>query len=200
MSLERDHWFRDEIFPLERELRGYLRKFFADQEAKDIVQQCYAQICAMSDFRSLQSPRAFIFTLARNLAIERVRHDRVVPMELVADLEGLDVLTNAPSAEQVAGAREELRLLCQAIETLPTQCQQVFTLRKVYGLSQKEISAKLGIAEHTVEKHVAKGVRLCTEYLVNSTLSGPNVSPKTLRPQSPQWLWKRKKVKSANDS
>jgi hypothetical protein len=35
MSIERDNWCRDEILPLERELRGYLRRFFADEEAKD---------------------------------------------------------------------------------------------------------------------------------------------------------------------
>jgi DNA-directed RNA polymerase specialized sigma24 family protein len=81
-----DNWFRDEILPLERELRGYLRRFFADEEAKDIVQQYYAQICATSDFRAVQSPRAFLFVMARNLAVDRVRHDRVVPMELVAEI------------------------------------------------------------------------------------------------------------------
>ncbi len=38
-------------------------------------------------------------------------------------------------------------------------------MRKIQGLSQKEISARLGISENTVETLVAKGVRRCGAYL-----------------------------------
>jgi RNA polymerase sigma-70 factor (ECF subfamily) len=192
MSLDRETWFREEIFPLERELRGYLRRFFSDQEGKDIVQQCYAQICAMSDYRSIQSPRAFLFVMARNAAVQRIRHDRVVPVELVAELEELDVLASAPSAERVYSAREELHRLGDAVATLPAQCRQVFTLRKVYGFSQKEIAAKLAISEHTVEKHVSKGVRLCAEYLLAT-----EAPEKVIRLQVTQRRWKLKNAKDA---
>lgn len=194
MLAARDIWFRDEILPLERELRSYLRRFFGEEDAKDIVQQCYAQICAMVDYTAIQSPRAFLFVTARNLGIQRVRHDRVVPMELVAELEDLSVLENAaPSAERVSSAREELRMLSQVIERMPAQCRQVFTLRKVYGFSQKEIAERLGITEHTVEKHVSKGVRLCTEYLLG--LAG---AERVVQPESSRWSWKRKKASDGN--
>jgi RNA polymerase sigma-70 factor (ECF subfamily) len=41
-------------------------------------------------------------------------------------------------------------------------------LKKVYGLSRKEIAAYLGITESTVQKHVAKGLLMCSEYLAKS--------------------------------
>jgi RNA polymerase sigma-70 factor (ECF subfamily) len=59
---------------------------------------------------------------------------------------------------------QELELLTQAIQSLPTRCRQVLTLRKIYGLSQKEVAAQLGIAEHTVEAQGTIGLRKLAEY------------------------------------
>ena len=56
-------------------------------------------------------------------------------------------------------------ILTKAIQSLPDRCRQVLTLRKIYGLSQKEIAASLGIAEHTVEAQVATGMRRCAIFL-----------------------------------
>jgi len=62
-------------------------------------------------------------------------------------------------------------LLTQAVASLPARCRQVFTLRKVYGLSQKEIAAELKISENTVEQHLAKGTRLCSAALASSPIA-----------------------------
>lgn len=168
MNKARDLWFDNEVFPLERELRAYLRRFFSNEDAKDIVQQCYAQICAMPDYRVIVSPRAFLFTTARNVAVSRIRQASIVPLELMEEMETLATVDNsAPDAERIASAREELGLLSKAIDKMPDQCRHVFTLRKVYGFSQKEIAEKLGIAVHTVEKHISHGVRLCAEFLAS---------------------------------
>ena len=166
MPSDRTAWFTQEILPLERELKGFLRRFFPnDDDARELAQQCFAQVLAIEKPEAIQSPRAFLFITARNLAIQRLRHERVVPLELVAEIEEAGLPGAAPSAEEVSSAREELRLLIAALESLPPQCRQVFTLRKVYGFSQKEIAEKLSISEHTVEKHVTKGVRLCADFL-----------------------------------
>lgn len=167
MSESRNNWFHAEILPHERELRGFVRRFVQDpDEARDLVQQCYTQIFAMNDHRAILAPKAFLFTTARNLALQRIRHERVVSIELVAEMEDLNLHDDRLNPEHISSAREELRLLAQAVERLPDQCRQVFTLRKVYGYSQKEIAASLGISEHTVEKHIGKGVQMCADYLL----------------------------------
>jgi RNA polymerase sigma-70 factor (ECF subfamily) len=55
-------------------------------------------------------------------------------------------------------------MLTQAIQSLPTRCRQVLTLRKIYGLPQKEVAAQLGISENTVEAQGVIGLRKLTEY------------------------------------
>jgi len=57
-----------------------------------------------------------------------------------------------------------LQLLIQAIQSLPDRCRQVVTLRKIYGLSQKETAARLDITENTVEVQSAIGLRKCIEF------------------------------------
>ena len=42
---------------------------------------------------------------------------------------------------------------------------RVFILKKVYGLPQKEIAARLNISESTVEKQAAKGLFVCAEFM-----------------------------------
>jgi RNA polymerase sigma-70 factor (ECF subfamily) len=56
-------------------------------------------------------------------------------------------------------------LLVQALATLPPRCREVTVLRKLKGIPQREVAARLGIAEKTVEEQVARGVRRCEAWL-----------------------------------
>jgi RNA polymerase sigma-70 factor (ECF subfamily) len=95
----------------------------------------------------------------------------VVPIELVSDLEQLELLDERSQVDEIVNTHQELALLAQAVARLPARCRHVFTLRKVYGLSQKEIAAELNISENTVEQHLAKGMRLCSAALAGSPLA-----------------------------
>ena len=56
--------------------------------------------------------------------------------------------------------------MTEAIQSLPDRCRQIFTLRKVYGMSQQQIAQRLGISEHTVSAQLTIGVRKCTDYVL----------------------------------
>src|SRR3546814_9854018 len=57
-------------------------------------------------------------------------------------------------------AGQELRRIGALIAALPAKCREAFVLRKVQGLSQREIAGRMRIRANTVEKHVGKGLRL----------------------------------------
>jgi RNA polymerase sigma-70 factor (ECF subfamily) len=99
------------------------------------------------------------------LVLDKIRRERVVSIEAVADIDGLNVLVDEISPEQRAIGRDDLRRLANAFDLLPPKCREVVWLRRVLGLSQREVAGRLGINEGTVEKHVSKGARLLADMM-----------------------------------
>ena len=164
--IERNAWLAKEILVHERALRGYLSRFFKNvADVEDVVQETYARLLSLNDSTStaVRNWHAFLFTSARNVALDRIRRARVVSLDTLAEMDSADVLDQTPSADEALSARQELALLLDTIASLPDRCREALTLRKLYGLSQREIAQRLSITESTVEKHVAYGVRLCAE-------------------------------------
>jgi RNA polymerase sigma factor (sigma-70 family) len=168
VDFRRQAWFAREILIHEGHLRGYLRRFLRrPSDLADAMQETYARLLGQPDavLAQIRSPQAFLFRIARNIALEWLRRQRTLPCDLMAELSGTLVLDESPSAYEQLSAIEELQLLARAIASLPERCRQVLTLRKLYGLSQKQIAASLDISENTVEKQAANGVRLCAAYV-----------------------------------
>lgn len=162
-------WFAAEVLVHESALRGYLTRFLQSApDVSDVVQETYAKLLALNDTERarITSPHAFLFTTARNVALDRLRRQRVVSLDLLVELDDWDVLNYRPALDEELNTRQELAQLADVIRSLPERCRQVLTLRKLYGMPQKEIARRLGISEHTVEKHVANGVRFCAERML----------------------------------
>ena len=184
VEFDRQVWFAQHILVHEARLRTYLRRFFrAPSDVSDGVQETYARLLSLPDreLSAIRSPHAFLFTAARNLALEWSRRERLNFREFLPETGTSCVLDESPSAYEQLGVRQELELLGKAIASLPTRCREVLILRKLYGLPQKEIAARLGITENTVEKHAANGVRFCAAYLEASLRGEELASPRELR-------------------
>ena len=147
-------------------LRAWLRKRFSSvHDVDDIVQEAYLRILrASKDGDPLRSPKAFLFATARNLALDRVRHSKVERIDVLAEIDALSVMGKDTGIPETLAHAQELELLTQAIQSLPKRCRQVITLRKIYGLSQREVASELGIAEHTVEAQGMIGLRKIAEF------------------------------------
>jgi RNA polymerase sigma-70 factor (ECF subfamily) len=159
-------WFAAEIQPHEKRLRVYLRaRFPALRDFDDLIQETYARVMRAYHRGQVTSPKALLFITARNAAYDLYRHQRVVPMERLSELDGPSVIEERPDAAELASREQETQLVQEAIRSLPERCRQVFTLRKIYGLSYKEIAAQLGISERTVNAQVTFGIERCRQFL-----------------------------------
>jgi len=168
---DRHEWFLNQIFRHRAALHRYLRRFTSGAEdIEDLVQETYVRVYALPDFHAVESSKALLFRIAHNLAVERARRQKSQATDSVADFEQLNVFTSeAPPDEQVE-ARQRFESFCAAVDRLPPLCRRVFVLRKVYKLSHTEISEVLGVSHSTIEKHVAKGLLRCRDYLRESGL------------------------------
>jgi RNA polymerase sigma factor (sigma-70 family) len=78
----------------------------------------------------------------------------------VDEIDRLEISSDLPSPEQVTMARSDLARLKRVIAGLPTRCRQIFEMRRIEGLPQKEIARIMGLSEHIVENDAAKALRL----------------------------------------
>ena len=161
-----DRWFIDHILVHEAALMRYLlRRWQQRDEVVDLRQELYARVYEAASRALPTQPKAFLFTSARHLMADRIRRNRVVSIETMGDLEPSSVLVDDVSPERWCGGRQLLRRLSDAFDCLPDRCREVVWLRRVEQLSQKEVAMRLGITEKTVEKHIAKGMRLLADAL-----------------------------------
>ena len=164
-------WFVTEVQPHRSSLRAWLlARFPTLPDVDNVVQDTFARMLGAREAGPIRSTRALLFAIARNLALDAVRRQQVVRFEPITDSTDSSVLTDGADVVATVSKQQELELLTQAIQSLPERCRQVLTLRKIYGLSQKEIAAQLGISEHTVEAQVGNGMRRCAEFLAGHGL------------------------------
>jgi RNA polymerase sigma factor (sigma-70 family) len=166
MAEKRRDWFLDQVFRHRAALHRYLGKLTSGAEdIEDLVQETYVRIYALPDFQAVGSPKALLFRIAHNLAVERARRQKTQATETMADLEALNVYSNEAPPDEQMDARRRFESFCAAVDRLPPLCRRVFVLRKVHKLTPAEISAVLGVSQSTIEKHVAKGLVRCRDYL-----------------------------------
>ena len=159
-------WFAAEVHPHDAQLKAYLRSSFpAVRDIDDVVQESYLRIWRSRAVQPIHSAKAFLFKVARHVALNLVDRQRASPVIVVGDLAELPVLDHRPGVVETVSKNEKLRLLVLALATLPPRCREITILRKLKGVPQKDVAAQLGIAEKTVEEQVARGVKRCEDYL-----------------------------------
>lgn len=151
-------WFVREVLPLEPILMQFFgRSWRSKVDAEDLCQDVYVRVYEAAQKQFPSPVRPFVLTVARNLLINRLKHEQVVGIEAMGDLDALNVAADEPPPDRKVIAREELRRLQLALDRLPPRCREAVVLRKIEGLSRREIAARMGISEDTVHRHLTEG-------------------------------------------
>lgn len=165
---ETDHsrWFVEEMHPHESSLRSYLHGSFpAVRDVDDVVQESFLRVWRARAAQPIASARAFLFKVARHLALDVLRHERRSPIDTVGNLASLNVSEEGRAVAATVSRNEKIQLLIAAIDDLPPRCRQVVILRKLKFVPQREVAAQLGISEKGVEIQLTRGLVRCREYL-----------------------------------
>ncbi|MDZ4370507.1 MAG: sigma-70 family RNA polymerase sigma factor [Phenylobacterium sp.] len=166
---ERIAWFKTCVLPHESGLRRFLRRVGApDMDLDDLVSEALTRTYAAEDWSRITNGRSYLFTIARNLILDAARRQKIVAFEAVADLDALGLVDSQPSAEAIVTTRDELRVLQAAVDRLPPRAREVFLLRRVENLSQRQVGERLNLSVSTVEGHFTKAMAALTKALQDS--------------------------------
>jgi RNA polymerase sigma factor (sigma-70 family) len=150
--------------------RDDLIRFFAARlrsmaAAEDLVQDLYLRVASLDPGERVENPSAYLYRLASNLMLDRLRSDRRASARDGAWLQGRRVemggeeVADEPSAEQSVAARQRLSQVARAIADLPPKTRRAFELHKLEGLTQEETARALGVSRKTVEKQISAALQ-----------------------------------------
>jgi RNA polymerase sigma-70 factor (ECF subfamily) len=163
---ELEAWFVREILPLEAQLVQFLRRSWRNtSDIPDLLQEVYMRVCEAAQKQIPVPAKPFVFAVARNLVIDHVRREHVVSIESVSDPDAVETATEDPGPDRSAIARDELRRLEDALDRLPPRAREAMEMKKVDGLSRKEIAQRMGVTEKTVKWHLNEAVRALADIL-----------------------------------
>ncbi len=166
LSQDKSSSVTEAFFKYESFLKRFLTRFlFRREDIEDVVQDTYLKAYSAEKKQVIQSPKAFLFRVARNTALKELTKKSRKIMDYIEDIDSSEVNYDEVSLEELAIARQKIGLFCQSALEMTPRCRRVFLMAKVYGFSYKEISAQLDISESMVEKHVAKGLKICHAYM-----------------------------------
>ena len=167
-----DTWFKREVLVHEEALVRFIRRSWRrdPDEVYDLRQETYTRVLEAACLSRPASARSFLFATAKHLMADRIRHQRVITIDTVGDLDSLNVIVDDISPERLNAARQELRVLARAFDSLPSKCRETVWLRRVERLSQKEVAIRLGISHKTVEGHLTKGLKRLADALFGNEI------------------------------
>ncbi len=173
-------WVASSIMRHEPAVRAWLaRSRFPPDQIDDFIQEAYCKLSGLASVDHILRPDSYFFQVVRSLVADKIRQSRIVSIETVTEIDLLPVSLDEPSPERIVSARRELAEVLRLIAALPGRCRKVFELRKIEGVSQKDIAARLGITETMVENDVVKGMRI-----ISATLrKGGGAANSSLRPR-----------------
>lgn len=164
-------WVGREILPLERDLRSWLRRRVATpSDVEDIVQECYCRLARLHDVSHITQPRAYLYAVARNLLQKQLKAARVVKLEAIAELD-MDWRSDEPSPEEVVVARSELGRVQAALATLTERARAIFVMRRLEGMSQREIAQAMGVSEAVVENDASRSLRAILRFMTDPDMA-----------------------------
>jgi RNA polymerase sigma-70 factor (ECF subfamily) len=159
-------WFLREILPLEAILMHYLRTNWRNaSDLPDLRQEIYTRVFEAAREQIPDNPKRFLLTSARNLLINLVRREQVVPMETFADFEAFGFAADAPEADRVVIEQEELRRVEAALDQLPPRTREAISLAYFEGLSCTEIAKRMGVTHQVASRFIAKGTLVLGQIL-----------------------------------
>ena len=131
------------------------------QDARDVAQEAYVRLLQLDTPGALSFLRGYLFRIAENLAIDRMRHRALRVREAYTEKLLFDEFDEHSSAERNLLAQEELSQISTRLRDLPADCRRAFIMHVLLDRPTKEIAAEMDVSDRTVRNYVTRGLLVC---------------------------------------
>lgn len=131
-------------------------------DAQEVAQEVYVRILTMDDTSQITNPRAFLFRVAANMAVDRLRM-RAVRTQAVLESPPEIEPHESPMPEQHAVAIEQVQGLREALRELPAKTSRAFVMYAIEGREFAAIAQDMKLSERMVRYHVTNALAYCRE-------------------------------------
>lgn len=143
-------------------LRFLTRRTGSAEKAADIAQETYLRLVVAGEAASeIGNPRAYVFRVAGNIAVDSMRRDRRIERRTAPAAEAARTPDPAASPERALFDRERLAMLDAALRDLAPAQRRALLMSRVEGRTFAEIAVILGVSESMVAKYIAHALRAC---------------------------------------
>lgn len=163
--------FEELVRRYQRPLVNFAYRMLGDRDAAaDAAQQAFVQAYLHLPRARLDLPfRPWLYRIARNQCLDRLRERRATPFSELDDAEDGGPLQSVadpdPLPDDLAERRDLQRLLGAAIQALPERYRAVVALRYTTDLTFAEIATALGIPENTAKTFFQRAKALLRQRL-----------------------------------
>ncbi|MCA1454172.1 sigma-70 family RNA polymerase sigma factor [Bradyrhizobium sp. BRP22] len=138
--------------------------------AGDSLQEAWISLERAAPIGPVLRPQSYIFRIAYNIALKRLRRERDV-VTLDQAIEELDLVDEAPGPAEVTEGRAEWALLAQAAKELTPRRLDILFAVRLEGLSIRDVATKHDISERLVALELKQAVLHCAERLKRNVVS-----------------------------
>jgi RNA polymerase sigma-70 factor (ECF subfamily) len=143
-----------------RALVGFLTaRLHSHAEAWDVAQEAYVRMLQLDSASGVSFMRAYLFRVAENLAVDRLRHRAV--REANSPQVFIESLLARPGPERTVLARQEVEIIKDALRELPARCRSAFALHLFGEQSVAAIAHSMGVTERLIRRFIAAGLAHC---------------------------------------
>lgn len=145
-------------------LRVYIARYVGAREiAEDLVQDLFLTLWRNREALDIHAPIAhYLFTAARNRALNHLKHERVVTRFQRAPMLAAEY---APVADEALLEAELARRIQEAIERLPKRARLIFTMSRQRKMTYQQIAQELDLSVKTIETQMGRALRSIRLYL-----------------------------------
>lgn len=145
-------------------------KLGSTQEAYDVAQETYERLLSSDIASKINNPKAFIFKVANNLAIDRIRQRKMRGDDEVGDFDGSELVSPSLSPEEQIDLELTVAMVRMFIGELPPKCRSAFLYYKFEEREYAEIAEVLGLSESMIRKYVLRAMVYCRQRLDQCSL------------------------------